>query len=471
MRLADATAASNSMASFITPVVSSLVAIAAVAVVFFLVNGGIQLMTSAGNPERMEHAKNIIRNALLGLVVVIAAATLTAILSHAFVAAGPAAAEKLPAVVPTQPMSSNALANAVISATMGFLKSLIASSVKPFLDALTFFTQSTPLMTANSSVFNLWLIVVGITDALFVLIVTLLGFHMMSFATFGLEEIDFKHTLPKIGLAFLLVNTSIFAIDAIIALSNGMIAALNAGVASKSVWDTLEAVVNQPQTLGLAALLLMLAFVVMSVILMVYYVMRLVTLYVGAVLSPIIFVLWLLPGYKAFAETAVKAYLAVIFVLFINVVILDLAASIFGGMTFASPDHTLDPLMSMVVGIGALLALLKTQTVLMQLSYASAGATSMTRLGGQLSNVILSGGKGVMGRFGREVADIPSYVPKSNRPDAGDRDRTGDYGGPSPRRAPASQAPMPDYAKSASMAHEASTQTTTAAKSKAEAVS
>jgi hypothetical protein len=205
---------------------------------------------------------------------------------------------------------------------------------------------------------------------LLVLVVALLGFHVMSFATFGLEEIEFKHLLPRIGVAFRLVNTSIFIIDAVISLSNGMIDALNAGFPATSVWGSLTIVADQANTLGLAGLLIMLAFVILSVMLMVYYVLRLVTLYIGAVLSPIVMILWLLPDFNFFAEAAARAYISIIFVLFINVVILDLAASIFGGMMLATPDHSLNPLTAMVVGIAMLLALLKTQGVLTQLSYA-----------------------------------------------------------------------------------------------------
>src|SRR6266536_3777404 len=102
LMLADAVAASNVMRSFVAPVVTTLIAIASIAVVFFLINGGIHYMTSSGNPDRLEHARKIIRNALIGLVLVIAAGTLTAILSHAYSPTGQVATEKLPSLVPTQ---------------------------------------------------------------------------------------------------------------------------------------------------------------------------------------------------------------------------------------------------------------------------------------------------------------------------------------------------------------------------------
>jgi hypothetical protein len=435
--IADASAASNVIRGYVTPVMTIMIALASLAVVFFLINGGIHYMSSAGDPEKLDHAKRVIKNALIGLVIVIAAGTLTAILSHAFGGGGAGATEKLPAMTTIQPaQTQNGLTDALINGITGLLKNLIETGAKPFLDALTYFTHSTPLMSDNSGVFNLWLAVVAIADGLFVLVVALLGFHVMSFTSLGLEEVEIKHMLPKLALVFLLVNTSIFVIDAVIGLSNVMISAINAAYPSKSVWDSLNGVVNQQGAFGLVALLLMVAFLIFAVMLMIYYVVRLVTLYIGAVISPLAMLLWLLPGWREFVEIAGKAYLGVIFVLFINVVILELAASIFGGMSAASPDHSLNPLMAMIVGIATLLALLKTQSVLLQLSYASNGARTMTKLGGQLTNVILAGGKRVFSR------DSNSDTPGGG---GGKSNRSGGTGGT--RQAPPSPGPSPDYAR------------------------
>jgi len=388
--LADASDASKTMKSFLAPVMTSMIGLASVAVVVFLVYGGISYMSSSGDPEKLEHAKKVIRNALIGLVMVIGAGTLVAILSHAYTSAGPSVTDKMPALTAIKPAEPSGVVSQVINLLMGVLTTLVESMGQSFLGALAYFTASTPLMMTNSSVFNMWLAIVGITDALFVLVVALLGFHVMSFATFGLEEIEFKHLLPRIGLAFLLVNTSLFLIDAVISLSNGMIDAINAAFPATSVWSSLTLVVGQANTLGLAGLLIMVAFLILSVMLMIYYVLRLMTLYIGAVLSPIVMLVWLLPGFRHFAEAAARAYASIIFVLFINVVIMDLAASIFGGMSSATPDHSLNPLMAMVVGIAMLLALLKTQGVLTQLSYASLGPKTTSQLGSLILNVVTS---------------------------------------------------------------------------------
>src|SRR5690606_33624035 len=112
----------------------------------------------------------------------------------------------------------------------------------------------------------------------------------------------------------------------------------------------------------------------LSVVLLVYYVGRLVTLFIGAVLSPLVILIWLVPGFRDFSESAAKTYLTTIFVLFVHVVILQLAASLFVGMSAASDSPVPDTLMSMIVGLATILALLKTQGAMMQLSYVSMGA-------------------------------------------------------------------------------------------------
>jgi hypothetical protein len=395
--LADMSAASV-MSSFVGPVVRGMAVLASLVCVFFLINGGFHYMTSSGKPENLEHAKRVIRNALIGLVIVLAAGVLTEILTHAYGGTSAAMNAKLPelnAVTPTP--VSNGLVDILIKAVTGLLNNIVQSIAAPFLKALSFFTTKTPLMADNSSVFNLWLAMVGITDALFVLVVALLGFHVMSYSTFGLDELEFKHLLPRIAVIFLAINVSIFAVDGIIELSNTMIRAVNAAGGSSSVWDTLTAVVKQSGSQGVAALLIMVVFLIFSVILLVYYVGRLVALYVGVVLSPLVLLVWLIPGFRDFSESAGKVYLTTIFVLFVHVVILQLAASLFAGMVVGSPTHTPDTLMAMVVGVATLIALLKTQGVMMQFSYASIGPRTARKLGGEfMTGVSYIGSKGSM---------------------------------------------------------------------------
>src|SRR5665213_3552003 len=76
--------AAQSMYQYIIPVVQLLCGVASLACVFFLVNGGITYMTSRGKPDNLDHAKRVIKNAFIGLILVLGAATLTTILASSY---------------------------------------------------------------------------------------------------------------------------------------------------------------------------------------------------------------------------------------------------------------------------------------------------------------------------------------------------------------------------------------------------
>ncbi len=394
---ADASSAVSVVRDWVTPTVRLFAALAGIVCTFFIVNSGYMYMTSAGRPEQMEHAKHVLKSALIGMVIVLAAVTLTSILVNAYGHNTATQQSSLPSLQAIPPNSvSNGLVDILIKAVTGFLNNIIQAVASPFLAALDFFTKATPLMADNQSVFNLWLGMVAIANALFVVILALIGLHVMSAASFGFDEIEFKHLLPRVGLIFLLINTSLFLIDGIIELSNVLIQAVGKLSGSSSVWQILTSVVKESGGQGVAALLMMMAFLIFTVILLVYYVGRLVTLFIGAVLSPLVVLLWLVPGFRDFSETAAKTYLSTIFVLFVHVVILQLAASLFTGMSAVNSNQAPDTLLAMIVGLATVMALLRTQGVMMQFSYVSLGSRNARKLGGQFMNgvsYIAGGGK------------------------------------------------------------------------------
>jgi hypothetical protein len=407
--VADVAATTNSIQTFIHPIVISLFVLAGIVAVGFIINGGIQMMASSGKPEKLQHAKHIIRNAIIGLVVVLAAVTLTSILTNTYRSSGSTISTQVPALAPIQPTtSSGSLVDVLVDAVTGLLRTVIESAAQPFIGALGYFTNATPLMSANSSVFNLWLVILAIADVLFVLVVILLGFHIMSAGSLGLDELEFKHLIPQLILIFVLMNSSIFLIDGIISISNGMIDALKAGFPVSSVWESLKLVAEQSKDMKLAALLIFIVFIVLSVILLIYYILRLVVLYIGAVLAPLVLLLWLVPSFKDFAVNALRTYLTTVFVLFIHIVILALAASIFMGMIQNDPNKVLDPVMSTLVGVATLLALLKTQYAMSSLVFASAGARSARKLGGQF----MHGMNYATNRF-KESRKVAAQIPKT----------------------------------------------------------
>ncbi len=406
--VAQFAAVNGDVQNYLRPLMLSLIGLAGAVSAFFIVTAGIEYTTSAGKPERLEHAKKVLKNALIGLVIVIAAGTLTAILTSAYNDAGGASIENIPALTPVDTADGGGgITEVLINAIIGLFKHIIETAATPFINALDYFTHATPLMADNPAVFNLWLTVVGIANALFVLVVALLGFHVMGAASLGLDEIEFKHLLPRIGATFLLMNMSIFFIDAIISLSNVLITAIENAYSSLSVWDALSGVASEAGGQGLVALLIMTVFMVLSAILLIYYVMRIVTLYVGAILAPVVILLQMLPGFRDFSATAIKTYFTTVFVLFVHVIILTLAATLFDGLRNEDAAQPYDPVMAMVIGVAAVLTLLKTQGVMMQMSYVSVGPKALRKLGGQFINgVSYTSGKVKAARSTRAVKGL-----------------------------------------------------------------
>ncbi len=385
--LANTAPAVEVMREYILPLMKVLGVLAGVFAALVLVYAGYLYMTSSGRPDELDKAKRVLRNALVGLVLVIGSAAIVGLLMQAYGQPTQGEATSLPALEALEAEEAdNGLVEVLIQAVTGFLNTIIQAVATPFLAGLDYFTKATPLMAENPSVFNLWLVILAMANVLLILVLVLIGFQVMSAGMFGFEEASVKQLLPRFGLVFVLMNSSIFIIDGVIELSNVMILALTSVTGASTPWETLTAVVENTGGQGVAALLVMLAFLIFTVFLLVYYVMRLVTLYIGAVLAPLVFLVWLVPGFRDFSETAIKTYLTTVFVLFVHVVILLLAASLFTGMASVGEDQLPNTLMSMIVGLATVIALLKTQGLMMQFSYVSMGARNARMLGGQFIN-------------------------------------------------------------------------------------
>jgi len=387
-------AASNSeIQAFTSQTLNTLLIFATSAATFFLVRGGYMYMTSSGRPDALDHAKLTIRNALIGLVLVIGATLFSSLLQGAFNAPnqGTSSAQlSLSPIVPVEP--SDGLTQVLLDAIGGFLQNIVQSATKPLTDGIITFLTNTPTILTNSVIFNFWLIMVGIVDSLFAIFIAILGFHFMSASTFGFEEIEFKHLLPRIGLAFLGANMSIFLCDFIVLSCNTLIGAvLHATGGLNTAWIsnafTPTSIVTG--TTPLITFVFMILFVIVTVVLLLFYITRLIAVALGAVLSPFAFLLWSIPKFADYGEGMVKSYIIAVYTVFVHVVIIQLA----GSFLTVSGASGANPLISILVGVGLLMTLLKTSSFMGQLVFYNAGRGLARKLGGQIMNVISSTSK------------------------------------------------------------------------------
>lgn len=74
----------TTIGSIITAILPYLYAVAGFGLLIFLIGGGFAYLTSAGDPKRMEAAKNTITLAVIGFIIIIAAFWVTQIVNYVF---------------------------------------------------------------------------------------------------------------------------------------------------------------------------------------------------------------------------------------------------------------------------------------------------------------------------------------------------------------------------------------------------
>lgn len=374
--------------TFTTQALNTISIIASLAAVFFLIKGGYLYITSTGKPEALESAKKTIRNALIGLVLILSANVFVSLLTTSLSSGSPVSDQVQYTLEPLEAAEPpDGLTMVLTEAIAGFLQSIIQSAVQPLVNGLITFLTTTPSVVSNETIYDFWLIILGITNTLFALVIALVGLHIMSASTLGFEEVELKQILPRIGLAFLLANMSIYLIDWVIKSCNVLVeTVLNAtgGLNQVFLTDAFNPDTFSILDAALITLIFGVLFIVLVVVLLLFYISRLIMIALGAVLSPLIFLLWALPKTTDFAEISAKTYIITIYSVFVHVVIIQLAASF---LTFPGEAGT-STLLSVLIGIGLLFTLLKSQSMMYQLVFYNTGKNVIKKVGSQIVNVI-----------------------------------------------------------------------------------
>lgn len=127
--------------NYLRPIMLSLVGLAGAVSTLFIMVGGFLYITSSGRPDKLERAKRVLKNALIGLILVIAAGTLTAILTGAYRDAGSTGIESVPTLTPVEASSDGGgITEVLINSIIGLFKHIIETAGTPFISALEYFT-------------------------------------------------------------------------------------------------------------------------------------------------------------------------------------------------------------------------------------------------------------------------------------------------------------------------------------------
>lgn len=365
--------------------------ISSAAAIFFLVKGGYLYLSSTGKPETIAEAKKTIKNALIGLVIVLGASVLVSIFNSALISSSSSTSPSSVSMIPVDSATpSDGLTQVLISAVSGFMQNIVESATKPIVDGIVGYLTTTPNLLTNQVIVNFWLVILGITDSLFVVIVALLGLKFMSASTFGYEEMELSQLLPKIGIAFLGANISLFLADYVIITVNAMVKTVlesTGGLNHAWITDAINPTTFITGTTPLITLIFLILFLIISIVLLFMYISRLIMISLGAVLSPLIFLLWIVPKFSDFAEIAVKSYVVTVFVVFIHVVIIQLASSF-----LSIPEVSGNSLISIAVAIGLFFTLLKVPSTMMQMVFYTSRNGTFRKLGSQMMNIMSKDG-------------------------------------------------------------------------------
>ncbi len=364
--------------------------IASVAAVFFIIKGGIGYITSSGSPDRLEDAKKTIRNALIGLVVVLASGLIISVFRGAVGSNAPTESGSVIPITQISPVTpTDGLTQVLIDAVSSFMQNIVQSATKPIVDGIIGFLTTTPSLLENSVISNFWLISLGIVDSLFVIVTALLGFRIMSASTLGFEELESRIILPRIGIAFLGANVSLFLTDYVITTANVLVkTVLNATGGLNQAW-ILDAINPASLITGetpLITLIFLMLFLIIAVVLLLFYISRLILISIAGALSPFVFLLWSIPKLSGFAEMAVKSYFVSVFTVFIHVVIIQLASAF-----LTIPGNSNGSLISIAVAIGLFATLLKTPSLAMEMLLSASRNETFKGIGRQVVNVVSSG--------------------------------------------------------------------------------
>jgi hypothetical protein len=381
---------SPEITNYTSSTLSIITTIASIAVVFFIVKGGFSYITSSGSPERLEEAKKTIKNALIGLVVIIASGLIVSVFSNALKVAPGVGTGSSVSITPINTAApSDGLTQVLIDAVTSFIQNIVQSATQPVVNGIIGFLTTTPSLLGNSVVSNFWLVSLGITDSLFVVVVALLGLQLMSATTLGFEEVELRTLLSRVGLAFLGANISLFLADYVITTANALTTTvINATGGLNQAW-ILDAINPASFATGgtpLITLIFLVLFLIVAVVLLLMYISRLILVSVAGALSPFIFLLWSIPKFADVAEMAVKSYFVTVFTVFVNVVIIQLASSF-----LAIPGNSNNSLVSILVAIGLFMTLLKTPSLMMELVLYASRNQTLKNMGRQVINVVSSG--------------------------------------------------------------------------------
>lgn len=243
------------------------------------------------------------------------------------------------------------------------LSNAFTSLIKQALD-LDFLVLTPPGDTyQNTVVLGFWKALVGIADAALAVIACWAGYNSMVRDQIGARYHNAMQVLPRLALGALAVNLSLLFSQTLIDLNNALCSVVS-GPFTK-ILDLLQLNVAS----GVALVILLLAFGVVTLFLVAQMIVRLAMLDLLIVTAPLGLVCWVLPQTQAWARLWTRTFLSTVFVQFLQILTLALGGAF---LAFFPNDGLFGAFMDLLIGLAVCYAALKIPGLLRGLGGSSA---------------------------------------------------------------------------------------------------
>lgn len=270
---------------------------------------------------------------------------------------------------------------------------VIRDGVMNLMHELVDLILTTPTVSDNPVIVKIWVVMRAISYSLIALMFIWQGFmNVVSSSNIG-RTVDFKDMFTRMIYALILSTISLNIIDVVIHFNNALIDTLksNFSIAIDSKLDKTTA------WNYFITMCLLIVQVVLSIRIAIQYFMRLGEIWVMSILSPVVYTLWIMPGFGGYLKSWLSRIISVIFTTFFWALILVIYTAM---VSLVSLNGTI---WGMCMSIALLLFMLKTPSYFNQFLHAQENPLQI--LNGMKTNVLqrYKVAKGVKSRITNKV--------------------------------------------------------------------
>ena len=247
-----------------------------------------------------------------------------------------------------------------------WLAKALFSVIQPIVDtidrtSLNFITQTPPAGTyANATVMEFTTWSIGVVDAAVAVFIVIAGYNIMIARQIGARYHDVMEVLPRIALAVLAANLSLFFLRFFIDLENALCQGVTDLFGLTFLTNTIVGLFQgNLVSAGLLVFLLAMVLGVMNLLLAGQMLLRLALLVLLMVLAPPAFLCWALPQTQGYARLWTSTFAATVFVQFFQVSALALGAML---ISYTSTAHLLNldrTVLTLLISIAVLYLVLR----------------------------------------------------------------------------------------------------------------